>query len=303
MALTVGLGTTAKSAWAGYLTAPTLSSSPSSGAFSFSVNGTTEYATPNSSFGETVPTISALDSVTGSSLVAPTLGDNSATAPILYSASGLDLQLVKTMTSSYSMGSGTVVGNVISNVFAVGSGATMSGAVKGELVFTYQFDVTGSLSNNNGGINSASIGHFNEPNGTMFNLGSGILTTDVGPTFAGGTYSTGPGTTALLTLNNLSSTTLNGSVKFANNNSINALSYQLQTGDIGLGQYTPEFFVASNAYYTSMGTIGFSGSGLNGGAAVFVPGTPEPKTLILFGSGIALLAFMFRRKQESTLSI
>jgi hypothetical protein len=304
LALTVGLGTTAKSAWAGYLSAPTLSTT--SGQFQFTINGATEYATSNSSFGNTVPTISALDGLTGQSLTAPQLGDNQALgAPVFYSASGLNLQLVKSMTSAYNMG-GVVSGNVISNVFAVGSGATMSGAVKGELVFTYQFDVTGFINNNNQGISSATIADFNNPNGTTFKLGSGVLSESqamIGPNFTGGTYVTANGTSAALTENTLATTTLLGKVSFANNNSISSLEYSLNSGSIGLGQYTPQFFVNSNAFYTSMGTIALGGSGESDTVAVFVPGTPEPKTLILFGSGIALLAFMFRRKQENTLSI
>jgi hypothetical protein len=80
------------------------------------------------------------------------------------------------MTSSYSINSGTVTGNVISNVFKIGSGATMAGAVTGELVFTYQFDVTGSATNiNNAGVASATIADFNNPNGLTYNLGSGII--------------------------------------------------------------------------------------------------------------------------------
>ena len=303
LALTVGLGTTAKSAWAGYLSAPTLSSTSSAGSFAFNVtNGNSTpsingYAVAPSTFGNTIPTISALDSFAGTSLTAPTVTDYSGTgAPVFYSASGLNLQLVKSMTSAYNMG-GVVTGNVISNVFAVGANPTVSGAVTGELVFTYQFDVTGSTTNiNNGGVSSATIADFNNPNGTTFKLGSGILSESqpmIGPSFAG----------SGLTENTLVNTNLQGKVTFASNNSISSLEYALVNASISLGQYTPQFFVASNAFYTSMGTIGLGGSGQTDTVAVFVPGTPEPKTLILFGSGIALLAFMFRRKEENTLSI
>ena len=315
LALTVGLGTTAKSAWAGYLAAPTLSTTSSTGSFGFIVsNGANNniptvsgYATAPSTFGNTVPTISSLDSFAGSSLTAPTLTDQTSGNNIFYSPSGLDLQLVQSMTSGYSILNGTVTGDVISNVFKVGSGATMAGAVPGELVFTYQFDVTGASSgplfNNNGGVSSATIGDFNNPNGVTYNLGSGILTTPLGPTFAGDTYTNSTGSQTLLTENTLQNADFNGKVTFAQNNSISSLEYSLNTGSVDLGSYTPQFFVASNAFYTSMGTIGLGGSAGTDTVDVYVPGTPEPKTLILFGSGIALLAFMFRRKQENTLSI
>ncbi|MHB1757656.1 MAG: PEP-CTERM sorting domain-containing protein [Leptospirillum sp.] len=313
LALTVGLGTTAKSAWAGYLAAPTLS--PTTGSFGFTVaNGANNntptasgYATAPSTFGNTIPTISALDSFAGATLTAPTLTDQTTGSNVFYSASGLDLQLVTSMTSAYSILNGTVTGNVISNVFSIGSGATMPGAVQGELVFTYQFDVTGASSgplfNNNGGVSSATIGDFNNPNGVTYNLGSGVLTSIIGPSFSGDTYTNASGGQSLLSENSLQNTALNGKVTFAQNNSISSLEYALNTGSIDLGSYTPQFFVASNAFYTSMGTIGLGGSAGTDTVNVYVPGTPEPKTLILFGSGIALLAFMFRRKQENTLSI
>ena len=313
LALTVGLGTTAKSAWAGYLAAPTLSTTSSTGSFSFnvtngangnipSVNG---YATAPSAFGNTIPTISALDSFAGANLTAPTVTDTTSGDNIFYSPNGLDLQLVNSMTSSYSILSGTVTGNVISNVFKIGSGATMSGAVPGELVFTYQFDVTGSATNiNNAGVANATIADFNNPNGLTYNLGSGILLgSAIGPNFNGDTYTNASGSQTSLVENSLTNTDFQGKVSFAQNNSISSLEYALNTGSIDLGQYTPQFFVASNAFYTSMGTIGLGGSGGTDTVAGYVPGAPEPKTLILFGSGIALLAFMFRRKQENTLSI
>ena len=305
LALTVGLGTTAKSAWAGYLSAPTLSTT--SGQFQFTINGTTEYATSNSSFGNTIPTVSALNGLTGSSYVGPTLqdgtGGTNATVPTFFSTTGLDLQFEKSMTSSYSIG-GITTGDVISNVYAVGKNANMPDAVPGELVFTYQFDVTGTVNNNNKGINAASLGFFNNPNGTLFNLGSGILANSVsGPNFSNTTYVNSSGNTVPLTELNLSAANLQGNVSFANNNSISNLSYSLLGTNIPFGYYTPQFFVASNAFYSSMGTVGISGSAGSDTVAIFVPGTPEPKTLILFGSGIALLAFIFRRKQENTLSI
>ena len=308
LALTVGFGTTAKSAWAGYLTAPTLSTS--SGAFEFNVNTSSVnyYATGTSSYGNTIPTTSALSALSGlPSINAVYDGANSTAGnvPTFFTApSGLITTPVATMNNPYTMSANgtTVSGNVISNVFKFGANPGISGALPGELVFTYQFDVTGVASLNNTGITGASIADFNNPNGTAFTLGSGINTTAIGPTFAGDTYVNGSGQTVALTQTVITANDLTGSVHFATNGTVSSLGYNSLSA-ITLGEYSPQFFVASNAYYASMGTIGFSGSGLNGGAAVFVPGTPEPKTLILFGSGIALLAFMFRRKQENTLSI
>jgi len=307
LALTVGLGTTAKSAWAGYLTAPTLSTT--SGAFDFNINGSgTYYATGTSSYGNPIPTTSALSALSGISTVT-SIADGSnnteGSVPTFYNVpAGLNTTPVATMTNPYTMsGNNTVIsGDVISNVFKFGSNPGIAGALPGELVFTYQFDVTGVYSLNNTGINGATISDFNNPMGTVFNLGTGINSTAIGPSFAGDTYVNGSGQTVALTQTLISASNLSGNVTYATNGSISALGYTTNS-DVLVGQYSPQFFVASNAYYTSMGLIGFTGSGLNGGAAVYVPGTPEPKTLILFGSGIALLAFMFRRKQENTLSI
>ena len=306
LALTVGFGTTAKSAWAGYLTAPTLSTT--SGAFQFNINGGgTYYATGNSGYGNTIPTASALSALSGMSPITALsdgINGTSGSVPTFYTApSGLDTTPVATMTNAYSMSANgtTVTGDVISNVFKFGANPGISGALPGELVFTYQFDVTGIASLNNTGINTATISDFNNPNGTAFTLGSGINTTAIGPNFSGDTY-VNNGQTVALKETPITASDLTGNVTFATNGTVSALGYT-SNADILLGEYSPQFFVASNAYYISMGTIGFSGSGLNGGTSVFVPGTPEPKTLILFGSGIALLAFMFRRKEENSLSV
>ena len=309
LALTVGFGTTAKSAWAGYLTAPTLSTT--SGAFQFNVNGSGPYyATGNSSYGNTIPTASALSALSGLSPVTSLqdgINGTSGSVPTFYTApTGLDTTPVATMMNAYTMSTSTgttvITGDVISSVFKFGAKPGISGALPGELVFTYQFDVTGIASNNNTGVYAASIGFFNNPNGTAFTLGSGINTTAIGPNFSGDTYVNSSGQTVALSAATITASDLSGNVTFASNGTVSALGYN-SGADITLGEYSPQFFVASNAYYTSMGSIGFTGSSASGGTSVFVPGTPEPKTLILFGSGIALLAFMFRRKQENSLSI
>ena len=309
LALTVGLGTTAKSAWAGYLTAPTLSTS--SGAFQFNINGSgTYYATGNSGYGNTIPTASALSALSGISnisSIADGINNTNANVPTFYNVpAGLDTTPVATMTNPYTLsGAGaTVTGDVISNVFKFGANPGITGALPGELVFTYQFDVTGVASSNlPPDVYAATITTFNNPNGTTFKLGSGINTTAIGPNFAGDTYVNGSGKTVALTQALINAGNLSGNVTYAANGSISSLGYNTNS-DVLLGEYSPQFFVASNAYYASMGSISLDGQGAGGlPVAVFVPGTPEPKTLILFGSGIALLAFMFRRKEENTLSI
>ena len=306
LALTVGFGTTAKSAWAGYLTAPTLSTTQVPGSFGFTVNSSTDnaYAINNSSYGATIPTAAALESLLNIAPGTPiSITDQS--APYSFSPAGLNLHLVASMNNPFS--AGVVTGNVISNVLAVGANPAMPGAVAGELIFTYQFDVTGTLSQGNTGITGSSVGFFDNPNfSSQFALGSGInfsTSSMLGNTFTGDTYQSASGI-APLTESNISIADLTGLVQTGTNGTYTSLGYNAATGSaVTLGTYSPQFFVATNAFYTSSGNFSLVGSSGNGGAAVFVPGTPEPKTLILFGSGIALLAFMFRRKQENTLSI
>ena len=306
LALTVGLGTTAKSAWAGYLTAPTLSTTSTPGSFGFTVNSATDnaYAVNNSSFGATIPTAAALDTLLG---IAPgtSLSITDTSAPYDFNPAGLNLHQVATSDNPFNLG--VVSGNVISNVLAVGANPTMAGAVQGELVFTYQFDITGTLSEGNTGITGSSVGFFDNPGfSQQYALGSGInfsTSSMLGSTFTGDTYTSASGI-APLTLANIGIASLTGLVQTAANGTYTSLGYNAATGSaITLGTYSPQFYVATNAFYYTDGTIGLVGSSENGGTNVFVPGTPEPKTLILFGSGIALLAFMFRRKQENTLSI
>jgi hypothetical protein len=314
LALTVGLGTTAKSAWAGYLSAPTLSTTNNlgSGSFGFTVNSATDnaYAINNGSYGATLPTIPAIDSLLG---ITPgtNISITDPNSPTTFSPSGLNLTPVTSLDSPYSMGSGLVTGNIITNVFAVGANPTMAGAVQGELVFTYQFDVTGSISPGNTGITGASVGFFDNPGfsspfelATGINFGSSLGSPMLGANFSGSTYVNASGQVVALTPSNIVVADLTGLAQGTSLNTYSTLGYNAATdSSVTLGTYSPQFFVATNAFYTSMGTIGFSGSSSSGGGTVLVPGTPEPKTLILFGSGIALLAFMFLRKQENTLSI
>lgn len=308
LAMVVGAGVNAKTALAtSYLASPNLYNTATSGAFQFDVNGdgVIDYATGNSSYGNTIPTVSQLSTLTGipaSKILTVTDGINSSGTAntTFYSSAGLVLSQIATQNNPYSFGpssNGTVVtGNVISNVFQVESGSTMSGVAVGNLIFTYQFDVTGIPSYDNGGMNNAILTYFNDPNGALYNLGLGINDTPLGST---GSFFTSANGTEIT----LSATQLEGTVTYASNGSISSLA-ETVSGNVPIGTYTPQFFLASNAYSYTMGTVALNGSGVNGNVNVFVPnGTPEPGTLVLFGTGIAFLSFMVLRKKVATLEI
>ncbi|MEC4682995.1 MAG: PEP-CTERM sorting domain-containing protein [Nitrospirota bacterium] len=305
LAMVVGSGINAKPALAtaGYLSDPTLSTS--GGAFQVQVNGSYNmYATGTSTYGNTIPTPSQILATPGYAgpstitTVADGVNGTNATVPTYYDPSTLDLKLVATMTDPYSqtVGGVTETGNVLSNVFRIGSTASMPGAVPGELVFTYQYNVTGVSSLNNVGLGQASISFFNNPNGTAYTLGAGInYNSSTGTLEEVGPYL--PGTLISLTAGNLS-----GTVGFANNGTVSTLTYN-SNSSVLVGEVSPQFFVASNAFYYTTGQIGLTGSGLTAYGSVFVPDSPEPATLFLFGTGIAFLAFMTLRKKANTLAI
>lgn len=201
LAMSVGAGVGAKTALAttisggtpAYLSTPELSTAPISGGFSFQTSATgsnTYYASSTSLYGNTIPTVSELGSLTGLSAAnfdSQSITDTNPT--VFYSPSSLNLTQIATQTQAFQLGSSSgggteVTGNVISDVFQIGSASpTMAGAVPGDLVFTYQFDVTGVVSNNNSGVFSATVTAFNDPNGTAYTLGSGINTSSIGTAF------------------------------------------------------------------------------------------------------------------------
>jgi hypothetical protein len=303
LAMVVGSGIDAKPALATYLSDPTLSTT--SGQFQVTVNGSYNmFATGTSTYGNTIPTPSQILATPGYAgpttitSIADGTGGTNANVPTFYDPATLDLKLVATMTDPYSQSSGgvTVNGDILSNVFRIGAGATMPGAVPGELVFTYQYNVTGISSLNNTGLGQASISFFNDPNGTAYTLGAGInYNSTTGALEEVGPYLPG-------TLISLSADNLTGTVGYATNGTVSTLTYN-SNSSVLVGDVSPQFFVASNALYYTTGQIGLTGSGLTADGTVFVPNTPEPATLILFGTGIAFLAFRTLRKKANTLAI
>lgn len=291
-----------------YLCAPTLSTSSSSGGFPFSVNGTaTMYASPTSSYGDTIPTPSAITLAGGPSTVA-TVSDNTTStpaAPILYDPTGLFANPpVASLLSPFSITSSgaTLSGDVLSQVFTVPTGTTYGNAVPGEVMVTYQFNIT-SGNTSAFGPTGSSVAYFNEFNnfpvsntGTTWTLGAGINYTSGAFSFLGSTL---PGKV-------VASQSITGEVYYGTDGSISSLQNTYNSGSaILLGEATPQFFVASNSLTWTTGNMSFIGFGSGGsGVAVLVPGTtPEPSTLILFASGLGLLAFMVLRKRQNQVVI
>lgn len=309
LALTVGLGTTAKSAWAGYLGTQNSAGAGSPNSFTATYSTTTggsftESYSNASSFGNTLPNpLPAVPAgVTGSinGLQAAALPNNA----LFYNASNLDLTYVNSMIQNYNTGptvNGSFSGQVLSQVFKVGSGATMADAHPGELVFTYQFDVQTATApiGNTQGVNQVSLAFLNQPNG----VGAWLL--------GGGFNSTNGTVTGLSPIGNTLSGTSNdtffnqlqGKIGVDPTNGTITNEYDSFNGLYGAGSVSPQIFLATNAYSYSLGNFGLQGNGINSLVTTFVPGTPEPSTLVLLGSGLGLLAFMALRRRENGLTI
>ena len=294
IAVVAGVGMNSGLASAGtYLGPPAISLTPNGG-FAFSVTSTTgtytAYDLASSSYGDTIPTAAALNAagITG------TIESISGTSgQVFYSPSGLGLTQIASITDPYSAtasNGSTFSGEIISNVMKV-----TTGSGTGDLVFTYQFDVT-SVTPPGSGITGLSVSFFNEP----LNLSTGV----------GSPWTLGDGINTTLVGNALSPPTslsnINGSVGYdVIDGTIYSLSYSSPTA-IGITTPTisPQFFVASNATNYTMGSLAFEGGGAGlPGEPVFVPGTPEPSTLVLLGTGFALLAFMAFRKRQNQIVI
>ena len=305
----VTVGSEKALATAGYLSAPTgLSLTSYAGASSFVVNNsTTIYYTPNSTYGNTIPSASSVASFLGIPVSSiSSLTDQ--TTPY-YSISGsngtLNLSLLNQISSTFTTtlaGTTPVAsGTYISNVFMIDSGSTMSGAQAGDLVFTYQF-YQSTVSSSNGGISGATIGPFNDPNNFVYTLGTGSTDTSS----IGGTTISCSNCTELGSLTGLNGVLdpldtlagVQGNVNFSTGGSILTLGLSNNTGGIAAGVYTPEILVASNATSYSLGGLSFLGLGA-GSVPVFVPNVPEPGTLVLFGTALGLVAFIAVKRRRN----
>ena len=277
----------------GYLGTPEISSSPiNSNSFEATVTnattgtGTNVYITPQSGFGNTFVN-------PGPGISTVTISNTSPvpTTDLTYSASGLDLQYVTSESGSWSQtGATSSSGAYVSSVYSIGSKATMAGAVPGELVFTYQFDVTSLVPSTANGVSTINLALLNDPNGTAWTLGDGAISDP----------SDLPNYPALscagCTDANLGS--IYGSTYLdTTNGSVNSIQYTDNLA-IGNNQISPIFFVATNAFGFTQGSMALGSDGTGGNFDVFVPSTPEPGTLVLFGSALGLVAFMMARRRQ-----
>ena len=289
-ALSPGL---ARATTSGYLSAPGITTSSVNGN-SFEVTatnastgvGTNLYITPTSSFGNTfVPT--------GPGISAVTISDSNAvpTADLLYSASGLDLQYVTSEGGSWSQsGATSSSGTYVSSVYSIGSKASMAGAVPGELVFTYQFDVTSLTPSYANGVNEINLARLNDPNGTAWTLGDGAISD---PSALPNYPALSCASCTAANLGSIYGSTLLDTA----NGSVNSIQYNDNLA-IGNNQISPIFFVATNAFGFAQGSMALGSNGTGSNFDVFVPSTPEPGTLVLFGSALGLVAFMMARRRQ-----
>ncbi|MHB8544103.1 MAG: PEP-CTERM sorting domain-containing protein [Leptospirales bacterium] len=307
LALAVGVSVNATSAWAGYLSAPTQVSSGTSGSFPATWETTTGQQftynyVGNSSYGNTIPSISSVPPPTGgiTGTISSVTDSKLPLSDIYYNGSTLTLHQLNTMTDNYSFTNpttGTITGQIVSNVFQIASGTKMAGAKTGELIFTYQFDVK-SISNSSMNVSQETIALFNNPGSAGFyKLGAGINTTNGSPSG----YSP-LGTTICPSCTVATLSGLTGQVVFNKNGTTETLENTYGTPLVA-GYVSPQFFIASNAYNYGLGGLTLAGSGVSGFDTVFVPNSPEPSTLVLLGSGLALLSFLAFRKKENQLVI
>lgn len=187
--------------------------------------------------------------------------------------------LVATETNPFSItntsAGGSVSGYIKSNVFDY----------NGTMLFSYQFDIT-KLTAGISAPNAAGISPFDLPFPTAYNLNLGVFgnsSTGAATAIDGlsiGTNSTPESVTTFFgnpTALALSSAGSGNTIFGGNNTPIN----------VGAGEISPELFLDTNALYYTQGTMFIQSSGLTGSDPVFVPDTPEPATLLLFGTALA----------------
>lgn len=310
LAATVAFSATPKAAHATYLGTPTVSLTQPANPSAFettvstSTGSFTVWVTPTSTYGDTIPTPAQLSAI-GVTGTIQTIKDATipSNAPVFYNPSSLNLSYVAGITDPYTT-SGGVTGEVQSNVFRVTSG---SGA--GDLVFTYQFDVL-STSPPGGAIYSASVAYFNEQlnkttgQGYPWIIGDGINVNSSGtPIVLLGSNETGLSGTLAPNQGGVISTVSYDSTPSFNNSIYSIAENEPSNGYIYAGDASPQFFAASNATNYTLGSLSLidnGGGGIFGGSVpVFVPDTPEPGTLVLFGTALGLLAFMVVRNRRS----
>ena len=303
LAATVALSVTPGTARATYLGTPTVvydapgSTQPSGSSVVQTTTSTGTYnlyVTPTSTYGDTIPTPQAIDNalaaggITGGTV--ETIGNNqSNTLPVFYDPTSLNTKLLNTLDTPFQAaanGVTTISGNILSNVYEV-----TSGSGTGDLVFTYQFNVT-SVAVAGTGLNSGSITFFDQPLtaagvGTPWIIGTGINTSILSPPLSG-------------TITNLANLVSNVNYDTVVNNSIYQIGFDSSTY-ITAGDVSPQLFAASNAPDYTLGSLSIQGSGAGfNGLPVFVPSNaPEPGTLVLFGTALGLVAFMVVRNRRS----
>ena len=312
LAAALVLSAVPKAAHATYLGTPTVSLTDTTGSTPFTVsytdngltNSATLYYTGTSTYGATIPTPAEINAagIPGTINSISTINSGVNYVPITFynpsSGQNFTLKQVQTILDPF-VATGTngasLTGNVLSNVFQV-----VGGSHSGDLVFSYQFNVT-AVGITGTSLDSGSISFFNEPLnansgvGTPWTLADGIN----GSVGATGFVNDAVGSQLAGTV--VASSTTESTVTYDTvkngNNSISSINY-IGAG-IGAGEASPQFFVASNATTYSMGSFTFQGAGAGeNGLEVFVPGTPEPGTLVLFGTALGLVAFMMARRRQ-----
>ena len=313
LAAALVLSVVPRAAHATYLGTPTVSLTDTTGSTPFNVsytdngltNSATLYYTGTSTYGATIPTPAQINAagIPGTINSISTINQPGLSyVPITFynpsSGQNFTLNQVQTILDPFvatATNGESFTGNVLSNVFQV-----VGGSHSGDLVFSYQFNVTAEGIAGTS-LDSGSISFFNEPLNAQSGIGTPWLLADGINGSIGTTGFVNDAIGSQLTGTVLASTFGGSTVTYDTvqngNNSISSINYS--GSSIGVGDASPQFFVASNATTYSMGSFTFEGAGAGmPGLDVFVPGTPEPGTLVLFGTALGLVAFMMARRRQ-----